>query len=233
MGREEYFNGQGQNEWNDARVDKIISVLGEDWFKGKKILEVGCGHGDIGKRLTKLGSSVIFTDARKIFVDFLKADGYEAYVMDNDKPWTVKGKFDLIIHWGLLYHLDKWKDDLIEAIRRSDIITLETEIADRDEDDYELKIDEIDHYDQAFNQIGTLLSSNHLEKYLTLNGTTFKRYDDKDLNAGTQFYSWIDGEPRKEYVEEPGRIAAFRPGQRRFYMIYKNKQFQQGFKGET
>ena len=52
-------------EHKNNRVQKIISIYGSDWFKGKSILELGACHGDIGIEFIKLGAEVTFCDIRE------------------------------------------------------------------------------------------------------------------------------------------------------------------------
>jgi SAM-dependent methyltransferase len=207
-----YFNSPLQRSWNAARVKKLVSILGEEWFLNKNILEVGCGHGNNGKALISFGAKVTFTDGRQRFVDFLKAEGFNAYVMDQDKEWSLSGNYDLIIHWGVLYHLDNWKQDLKCALDRAPLLCLESEIHGSPDPLFEKKNDEIDHYDQALNRVGTLVSAKHLENYIESLGATFVRYDDEKLNAHpVANYSWKE-------EDRPG----FQSGQRRFWMIRRS-----------
>jgi trans-aconitate methyltransferase len=198
--------------WTIVRTRKLRTILGDDWFRGKTILDVGCGHGNNGKRLWELGAKVTFTDGRKQYVEKLQREGFDAFVMDNDKPWTVSGPFDLIVHWGLLYHLDNWKQDLRCAVERAPLICLETTIASSSSVLYEQKTIETEENaqnDNALNGTGTVLSALHVESCLTSLGCTFARYDDEDLDkAARHRYSWKESE-----VE--GHIY----GQRRFWFI--------------
>ena len=191
-----FFHHQLQWDWNTNRLNKLIAILGREWFAGKKILEVGSGHGAIGAVLISLGAHVIFTDARAAHVEYLKGCGYEAYVMDQDSMWTVPGPFDLIIHWGVSYHLNHWQQDLLCAINSTTLLCFETEVADNPSPEFELKVQEIDHYDQAFNRIGTLLSPARIEAFVSSHGASFTRFDDRDLDTGgrAKYYSWKAGE---------------------------------------
>jgi hypothetical protein len=219
--RNDFFNSQEQDLWNTNRLAKLTKILGEEWFKDKTVLEVGCGHGKNGKYLQDvLGAKVTFTDGREMFVDYLKQEGYDAYVMDNNQPWIFDKdrQFDLIIHWGLSYHLENWKQDLENALQHSKLICFETEIADFPDDDaYEKVIEEREHYDQSLNHKGTLISSKHLEKFLKgIGANIIIRYDDVSINASIHHYDWIDGAVLKNLPE-----IGFISGQRRFYMIKK------------
>lgn len=213
--KEDFFHHDGQRDWNITRLNKLISILGKEWFEGKRVLEVGCGHGEIGKALMELGAYVTFTDGRQQAVDFLWEEGFDAYVMDQDKPWTIHGDYDLIVHWGVLYHLDDWRQDLREALDRAPLICLETEIYDSVDPSFEQKMDEpIDRYDQALNGKGTIMTANCLQDYLLSIGATSVRYDDPGLDAGPMKYSWRDGS-----------INGFSRGQRRFWIVRRSDEY--------
>lgn len=210
--KENYFHHEPQFDWNKKRVNKLLSILGDGWIAGKKVLEVGCGHGENGKALIAAGAQVLFTDGRELHLDFLKKEGLNTFLMDQDKEWTIEGQFDLIVHWGVLYHLDNWKQDVKCALDRADLLCLETEIFDTDDPTFEQKKGEIDHYDQALNRTGTVLSGKCFENYITSLGATFVRYDEEVLDSHAMVYSWKDG-------SRPG----FTIGQRRFWMIERKK----------
>lgn len=211
--KHDYFQQGDMDGWNKLRVDCLVKALGADWFPGKRVLDVGCGHGNNGKRLAALGARVTFTDGRPQYVLDIQREGFPAFVMDNDKEWAVAGPFDLIIHWGLLYHLNDWKRDLRCALDRTPLLCLETTIASSTNDAYEQKTTEgpegNHQRDNALNGIGTILSAAHVETYLTSLGCTFTRYDDEDLDkSGQHRYAWKESDTeRYEY------------GHRRFWFI--------------
>lgn len=191
-----YFTGAAQKQWNSNRLGKLYEILGESWFPGKRILEVAAGHGENGKALAAKGASVLFTEGRELFVNFLKKEGLDAQVLDLDGAWTLDEQFDLIVHWGVLYHLDKWKESLESALEHAPLVCLETIVSESRELTFELKRKE-DGYDQALLGTGTIMSAEYLESHLSSLGATFVRYDDLSLDAnGCANYSWFPGEPK-------------------------------------
>ncbi len=190
-----YFANEVQLDWNNKRLTKILSLFGHDWFQGKRILEVACGRGFFGRELSKHGANVTFTDARQLFVDTLIHDGYNAIVMDQDKDWSVNDTFDLVIHFGVLYHLDDWKKDLKFAIKTSPLILLESEVVDSIDPTYEKKFQEEDAYDQAFNRTATKFSDIHVESYLKELGVIVENHSDSSLDCCPHFiYNWVHGQ---------------------------------------
>lgn len=182
--------------WRKARIQKLVSILGKGWFKGKTVLEMACGYGHIGREIQAFGATVSFADGDPEHVKMaaeLNADipGSEFIVIDQDKPWHFPKRFDLLIYWGILYHLNDWRADLKRAIRHGDIIALETEVMDS-ENIQELKVDE-NWYDGAKNGIGTRPSAAAVEDFIRKNGFEFTRYDDQDLDAEYHCYSWKPG----------------------------------------
>lgn len=202
------------DEWTANRVNKLIKIFGSEWFNGKTILELGSGSGHVGSKLIELGAIVFFTDGRPEHVEKIKQKYplNESCVIDQDYYYDLKRKFDLVIHWGVLYHLNNWRQDLLCAMNHSDIICLETEVCDSDID-MEVKVAEsLSHYDHAINKIGTRPSAVSIENYITTSLLKkFTRYDDSDLNSSNfHIYDWKQGTicPNK-----------WNAGMRRFWVI--------------
>ena len=120
-------------DWYKKRLEKIINIFGSDWFAGKKILELGACHGDIGIELIKLGAKVTFADYRQEHLDSIseKLKDYaflncEFIQLDQETKWNLNSKYDLVLHLGVLYHLKNWKQDLECAMQHSNTMILES-----------------------------------------------------------------------------------------------------------
>ncbi len=199
------------NNWRQTRINKVRQILGADFAKGKTILELACGHGHTGLQLAGEGATVTFAEGRPEHIEALLAKAPDADViqLDQDKSWDLGRKFDLVIHWGVLYHLDNWKEDLRCTLNHSDLVCMETEVADSSDPKFEIKQSE-EGTDQALNGTGSHPSPAMIEEYLTSLGATFVRYDDSDINSLFHHYDW----PVRETKQ-------WKPGQRRFWMIRK------------
>ena len=198
--------------WRETRINKIISIFGKEFFNGKTILELGAGHGHIGNYFRTLGAQMTISDGRPEHVEKMKVslDGVDVFLLDQENQWNLNKKFDVVIHWGVLYHIDNWKEDLQTAICHGNIIFLESEVCDSNDPNIEIKVQESDSYDQAFNatNIGSRPSASMIEQIISGTGSTFIRYDDADINSDTHIYNWV--------VQNTNQAPN---GQRRFWII--------------
>lgn len=188
------------NDWRLKRARKLESILGTGFFPGKRILEVGAGHGRIGKYFREgYGATVEFTEGRFELVNTISRlnPGATIYIVDHDSPegWRLdENRYDLIIHWGLSYHLTNWDVDLESAVRhlkRGGILTLESEVIDNELDtSITVKEDEtLD--DQSLHGPAVRNSAVTIEKKLMELGLRFQRFDDADLNSDIHRYDWM------------------------------------------
>lgn len=181
--------------WQQRRIEKIEKLFGKEFFKDKSVLEVACGYGHIGKYFREVcGANLTFTEGRQEHLEFISQNNPDSTVMqlDQETNWNLNKKFDVLIHFGVMYHLNNWQQDLECALKHSDLIILESEIADTDKLVAYKIIDDPNGYDQALNPAGiaTRPSAAYVEKIFEDNGFTFTRYDDADLNDGVHRYDW-------------------------------------------
>jgi SAM-dependent methyltransferase len=211
------------NRWRETRVNKLISFFGNDWT-GKRVLELACAYGNIGLHLKSLGADVTFADARQKHLDIVlhKDNTAKTILLDQDNNWNLNESFDIIIHFGVLYHLDNWRRDLQCAINHSNIIVLESAVADCDYE-FEYKLTEEDEDgENAFNTIGTVPSAKSIESWLSELDCSYTRFDDSDLNTKWFNYDWVVTNPDlsnivvKTFEDKPLY------GGRRFWLINKS-----------
>ena len=94
-------------------VDSILSEeelqIGREWFKGRRVLDAGCGQGRWIEGFLRLGCEVTAIDASAAAVaqnqerygDRIRA--MEADVLRADELFPGE-KFDLVFSWGVLHH---------------------------------------------------------------------------------------------------------------------------------
>jgi len=199
-------------EWRAKRITMLTHLVGgERWFNGKTVLELGCGLGHVGEVLRGYGAFVSFCEGhgrwRRRAQNRL---GQEVIQLDQDRPWDLGQVFDLVVHWGVLYHLDDWRRDLRTALRHGRLLCLDTEVADSPNPDYELKVQE-GYATGSIYSIGTRPSRAAVEKVLREENATFHRVDDPALDCRHHIYSWSDG-----YLGGQGEWKA---GYNRFWFV--------------
>jgi SAM-dependent methyltransferase len=119
-------------EWTDNRVMAILKHYEDEFFYGMHILELGCATGDLGKRFEEYGAVMTYTDARRDKVRYLGAHR-KWYVQDLNKGLGTDEYFDVILHLGVLYHLENVEQSIMDACRHCDHLVLETEVVDYEE----------------------------------------------------------------------------------------------------
>lgn len=190
------FSG-GYHEWRIKRIAAITEYMGADWFRGKKVLELACGYGDIGIAFWALGADVVFSDGRNEHLQELRSR-YPMIAADKiiwaDLEEGIKlpascGSFDLIIHHGVLYHLNNWRKTIEDSARLCRHLMLETEVCDSNDETLELKTTE-DGYDQALSKVGSRPSAALVEQVLVSSGFHHERLRDDRCNANIHRYDW-------------------------------------------
>ena len=204
MFNEHYIN------WRDSRINGIKKYISTGYFKEKTLLEVGCGYADIGNIFCKLGAVVTSCDARQEHLEMVnkKYPKITTFKYDADKD-KIKEKYDIIIHWGLLYHLKEIKKHLKDISKNCDVLLLETEVSDSDDPKFYISVDE-NGYDQSFNNKGIRPSQSYIETLLKKYDFEFKLIKDPILNAEFHVYDW-----------EITNSCMWRHGLRRYWICWK------------
>jgi SAM-dependent methyltransferase len=208
----------GYEEFTKNRIEKIESLFGKNWFAGKRVLELACGHGEIGKHLYSLGAHVTFADARKEFIDkiieenpnFINAN---YAVLNQDKKWILDEKYDLIIHFGVLYHLENWKQDIATSLEHTDLLLLES-IVNPVGGITEEKMISNDNFQNSFNGIDSYFSEESVEFELRLNNVRYLKINDSKLNTN---WTWDYDVPVRHIYDWEIENIGFSPGKKTFH----------------
>jgi hypothetical protein len=100
------FSSDRYAEANAARITNLLNHFPANWFQGKSVLEVGCGEGDLGQYLVRLGSHVVSCDSRASNIRRLKRKypDRETFIINLDRDSLPAG-YDATLCFGVLYHL--------------------------------------------------------------------------------------------------------------------------------
>jgi hypothetical protein len=229
----------------EKRVQKVIDCKGEDWFDGKTILELGTAHGLIGRHFEKLGATVSYADARQELLDSIETDS-EKLCINHNEEWSFNRKWDLIIHFGTLYHVQNIYDDLRRAFNHADEMFLETAVNTlptaepwfRQEEMSTVWVDtgmqkKNSRIFNGFDMWEAMFNDTHVETYLDEIGKTYTRYDDEDLNTDfgiivpnevyrRDVYDWTLEDVHPKNPNQPVKHASIPPNYvhfRRFWHI--------------
>lgn len=183
------FSNHYEN-WQKSRMDGLLKYVSPSYFQNKKMLELGCGYADIGNIFYKLGANITCSDARQEHLDVVNKKHPHIKIFrfdcDNEK---INEKYDIILHWGLLYHLKNIEEHLTNVLDNCDVLLLESEVSDINDINYNINIYE-KGYDQAYNNEGSRPSPKYIENILSKNGFNFKIIKDPILNSGMHIYHW-------------------------------------------
>ena len=119
-------------DWQKNRISFILTKYNVDFFKNKNILELGPYNGYIGACFKEMGANVKGVEGRQGNVDRIITDypGYDCVLGNLDvKDWNW-GKYDVIINFGLYYHLTfNHREHLINCINNCKLLIFETVVS--------------------------------------------------------------------------------------------------------
>ena len=100
-----YTNKEGDYKPSNARINKILELLGD--VKNKKILDIGCSQGVFGKMLKDRGARVVGCDISAKHIEVAQRVLDRAFIFDIEKDdFSIFDRdFDYIIASELIEHL--------------------------------------------------------------------------------------------------------------------------------
>jgi hypothetical protein len=200
--------------WNDKRYSFIRHLLGTKEISQLKVLEISGGHANLAKKFFDLGCEVTVTDVRTEYLDYINKfyPGIKTEIINLENSMPTFPKFDIVIHFGVLYHLSDPLKHLKDFLLNQDFdhLFLETEVSNHPDKTFIFKIKEFG-YDQSFSTIGGRPSSSGVESVLRSLNLDWERHDNINLDSFPHNYSWKESDIPETY----------RTGMRRFYHIQK------------
>jgi len=112
-----YFNRTRQFYWDGWK--KLLPYLQDPSLK---VLDVGCGNGRFGKFLQEKIEEVNYVglDSNQYLLNKAKKTVKQGKLINQDilGKWPIKGKFDLIVFFGVLHHIPS-KDRRLKLLRKT------------------------------------------------------------------------------------------------------------------
>jgi SAM-dependent methyltransferase len=125
------FEARYYRESQLTRLANLFAHVDVERWRGMKVLEVGGGLGHLGDAFVHLGFDVTSTDGRPEHVEAMKARGRQAFVLDLDTTGIDEvGDFDLVLAFGVLYHLAQPEQFLRSCGKAAQVLLLETAVCD-------------------------------------------------------------------------------------------------------
>jgi len=182
------------DEWRAKRLSAILAKYGPNFWLGKTLLELGAGLGDIGAFFALLGAKVTCYEGRADNVKWIRRrfEGVlHSQTVDCDGPLPGTDEWQVIIHFGLLYHLENPEASLRSCCSRCEHLILETECSDSDDPNYiEMVKEKAFLYDQALGGTGCRPSPAWVERILIEEGFSFETIADDRCNSSIHHYDW-------------------------------------------
>jgi hypothetical protein len=172
------------SDWQQNRINFILSKYPKEFFNGKRILELGAHNGYIGAYFSTLGADVHCIEGRPENVENIKLDYPEVTVevANLDSTEWKWGKWDIIINFGLYYHLENFhKEHLKNCIDNCDLMFFESVIYDSFESEIYFRTES--GIDQSLTPIGGTPSTSFVENIFNEMKCDYKKYSDGSLNA--------------------------------------------------
>jgi SAM-dependent methyltransferase len=119
--------------YRDSELTRLLNLFAHidaSRWQGMRVLEVGAGYGRIGEVFEQLGFDVTSTDGRAEHVERMNSKGRRAHVLDLDQGEDLTGGYDLVLAFGVLYHLSRPDSFIKRCGEAAKVLVLETVVCD-------------------------------------------------------------------------------------------------------
>ena len=190
------FQSAGYREAELTRLLNLFAHVDLARWKGMRVLEVGAGLGHLGDYFEHLGFEVTSTDARPENVQRMHERGRRSFVLDLDADeFPAAGEFDLVLAFGVLYHLQNPQRFLQACGASASVLLLETVVSDSETAVAPI-VAERQRVDQAMEGYGSRPSASWIDA--TCRAAGFETVHDISNPAGNWKTGKFDWEPRGE-----------------------------------
>lgn len=183
-------------EWRTRRIDKLLAMYGIDYFKGRRVLELGAGLCEIGAFLAELGAEVTCLEGRAETITMARlkhrhVPNLTIEQADLEQDFSHYGRFDMILHLGLLYHIGNVDEHLAICWGMADEVVMETVVCDS-LDPHKIVYFEgrKEVIEESIHGSASRPSPFYVERLAAEAGFGVQRLFDADLNSGAFIYDW-------------------------------------------
>ena len=198
--------------WRQSRMNGLCKYVDASFFQEKTLLELGCGFGHLGYIFSTLGCKVTCSDVRDNHLEQVRQRYPDLLTkrFDCDLERFTE-HYDIILHWGVLYHMNKnsVEEHLRDVLSHCDVCLLETEVCDSDDPNFFIEVNEHDAQDQAYYHVGCRLSPTCIEQIVLQCNFNISRIIDPILNSDFHQYDW-----------QIGNTKTWKHGLRRFWICW-------------
>ena len=180
-------------EWQNNRINFILSKYPEDFFKDKKILELGSHNGFFGESFRKLGADVLSVEGRPENVVEISRRFPDLKIQCSDLDTDVWefGYWDVIINFGLFYHLENHHEKHLEnCLNNCNLLFFESVIYDSYESEIFFKMES--GGDQSLSTMGGTPSTKYVENIFEKFDVVYEKFSTNSLNGNNHRYDWPD-----------------------------------------
>jgi 2-polyprenyl-3-methyl-5-hydroxy-6-metoxy-1,4-benzoquinol methylase len=125
--------------WFAANVGRILSEeelqIASDWFRGKEVLDAGCGNGRWAVGFAQLGANVTAVDASNAAIEatakalavYPVAKAFHVAPLEELARHLPLKQYDLVFCWGVLHHTRRFAaafNEVLERVRPGGLLYL-------------------------------------------------------------------------------------------------------------
>lgn len=189
------FETEEYRSWRHQRLDALDAHLGPGWLHGKDVLELGAGGGELSTMLMARGARVTAIEGRQGHFEALaNRSGVAALFHDLDQGIGLANPFDIVLNFGVLYHLQDARRNIREScllVSPDGLLILETEVMDSTSpDESVIHSESIGKADDGVGATGERLSWASVEAELTACGMDWGRVHVPDRDGSRHSYCW-------------------------------------------
>jgi hypothetical protein len=186
-------NSWYHTNWQNARLNFILSKYPKEFFNGKRILELGACNAYFSATFKSFGAEVLAVEGRQDNIQKIKEYYPDVNVtqanLDTDE-WNC-GRWDIILNFGLYYHLEKYHDvHLKNCLDNCELMFFESVIYDSHKPEIYFRDEQ--GYDQSLSDRGGSPTTSFVEDIFKNKNKTFEIFRTSQLNGDGHFYDWVD-----------------------------------------